>query len=220
MKRSLYALTLLFFSVQLTSLAQLRPVKVVDEQLNNRLMIYVINENEQDLDVAIKIEGSGFRQRAGTPRLHRVPKASRVNIASLVVERGQKPVYTYELTVNDSLSRRVVTKPAEQIKIDPRKNILVYLKEGCTSCDSLIGKLEKSYYNFRVMDLEEKPEVKDFLIRTFQYTRTPYDSIRNPIVSLGGTIYSEIENYDQLLETLNGEAGDMKEEEKTQEQKN
>jgi hypothetical protein len=177
-------------------------------------MIYAINENEQDLDIAIKISGSGFRQRAGTPRFHRIPLASKINIASLVVERGQKPVYTYELTVRDSLSRRVVRKPAVQVKIDPRKNILVYLKEGCTSCDSLITDLSRSYYKYRVMDLEEKPEVKNFLIKTFQYTRTPYDSITNPIVSLGGTLYSEIENFDQLFEKLNTEESDIKEDEK------
>ncbi|AVI52003.1 hypothetical protein C5O00_12895 [Pukyongia salina] len=203
--KSLYAFALLFFSFFTTISAQERPVKIVDERVQNRLMIYAVNENELDLDVSIKIEGTGFRQRAGVPRLHRVPKASKVNIASLVIERGRVPVYTYELTVNDSLSRRVVRKPAEQIKIDPKKNILVYLKEGCTSCDSLVSKLDKSYYKYRSMDLREKPEVKDFLVRTFKYTKTPYDSITNPIISLGGTLYSEIETYEQLVAKLNDE---------------
>ncbi|WP_158676862.1 hypothetical protein [Pukyongia salina] len=205
MMKSLYAFALLFFSFFTTISAQERPVKIVDERVQNRLMIYAVNENELDLDVSIKIEGTGFRQRAGVPRLHRVPKASKVNIASLVIERGRVPVYTYELTVNDSLSRRVVRKPAEQIKIDPKKNILVYLKEGCTSCDSLVSKLDKSYYKYRSMDLREKPEVKDFLVRTFKYTKTPYDSITNPIISLGGTLYSEIETYEQLVAKLNDE---------------
>ena len=214
MKKSFYTCILLVFLVNISALAQLRPVKIVDERLNNRLMIYAVNENEQDLDVAIKVKGTGFRQRAGTPRLFRVPKASKVNILSLVVERGRVPVYTYELTVNDSLSRRVVRKPAEQIKIDPRKNILVYLKEGCTSCDSLVSKLDSSYYKYRTLNLEEKLEVKEFLIRTFKYTKTPYDSISNPIISLGGTLYSEISTYDELLEKLNGEEKEMDEEEK------
>ncbi len=205
MMKSLYAFTLLLFSFLTTISAQERPIKIVDERVQNRLMIYAVNENEQDLDVSIKIEGTGFRQRAGVPRLHRVPKASKVNIASLVIERGRVPVYTYQLTVNDSLSRRVVRKPAEQIKIDPKKNILVYLKEGCASCDSLVSKLDKSYYKYRSMDLREKPEVKDFLVRTFKYTKTPYDSITNPIISLGGTLYSEIETYEQLVAKLNDE---------------
>jgi hypothetical protein len=214
MKKTPFAIILLVFTFQLTVNAQLRPIKVEDERVNNRLMVYAINENEQDLDVAIEIKGTGFRQRAGTPRFHRIPKASKINIASLVVERGKKPVYTYQLTVRDSLSRRVVRKPAVQVKIEARKNILVYTKEGCTSCDSLITDLSRSFYKFRVLDLEEKPEVKNFLIKTFQFTRTPYDSISNPIVSLGGTLYSEIENFDQLLETLNAEESDEKEEQK------
>ncbi len=205
MTRSFYALLLFLLTMNISAFAQDRPVKIIDEKLNNRLMLYAINENEQDLDVSIVIEGTGFRQSKGRPRLFRVPAASKVHIASLIIERGKRAVYTYKLTVNDSLSRRVVRKPFEQIKIDPKKNILVYLKDGCYSCDSIIRKLDSSYYKYRTMNLEEKPEVKEFLIRTFKYTRTPYDSIRNPIVSLGGTLYSEIENYEQLLEKLKEE---------------
>lgn len=205
MNKLLFTTLLLLLSISGSIMAQIRPVKIVDETENNRILIYAINENEFDLDVSIEIEGWGFRQRAGVPRLYRVPKASKVNIANLIVERGLKAAYTYKLKVNDSLSRRVVRMKAIPVKIDPRKNILVYLKDGCTSCDSLISNLDRSYYNYRKMELSEKPEVKEFLINTFRYTETPYDSIRNPIVSLGGTLYSEIETYEQLLEKLNGE---------------
>lgn len=205
MTKSFFAALLFLFMVNNVVFAQDRPVKIVDKKLNNRLMIYAINENEIDLDVSIVIKGTGFRQSKGKPRLFRIPRASKVHIASLIVERGRIAVYTYKLTVNDSLSRRVIRKPFEQIKIDPRKNILVYLKEGCSTCDSIVRKLDSSYYNYRTMNLEEKPEVKEFLIRTFKYTKTPYDSIQNPIVSLGGVLYSEIENYEQLLEKLNEE---------------
>lgn len=218
MKNTILPLLLFLCITNISLFAQERPVKIVDERVNNRLMIYAVNENEYDLDVAIKIEGTGFRQRAGTPRLHRVPKASKVNISSLVIERGRVPVYTYELTVNDSLSRRVVRKPFTRIKIDPKQNILVYLKDGCTTCDSIVHKLDSSYYKYRTINLEEKQEVKDYLIRTFKYTKTPYDSISNPIVSIGGTLYSEIGNYDQLLEKLNGTGDEMKEEESPEEE--
>ena len=194
---------LAFIGISVSISAQIRPVKIEDEQLNNRILIYALNENEFDLDVSIEVEGTGFRQRSGVSRLYRVPAASRVNIHSLIVERGKVPVYTYNLKVNDSLSRRVIKPEATPIKIDPRKNILVYLKEGCSSCETMVQKLDSSYYNYRTMDLSEKPEVKEFLINTFKYTSTPYDSIQNPIVSLGGTLYSEIETYDLLIEKLN-----------------
>ena len=208
MNRSIFATLLLLFAFNTVVLSQDRPIKIVDERLNNRLMLFALNENDYPVDVSIKVEGTGFRQPKGKPRLFRVPAASKVNIANLIVERGKRPVYTYDLTVNDSLSRRVIRKPATQIKIDPRKNILVYLKDGCTSCDSLVQKLDSSYYNYRTMVLEEKPEVKEYLIKTFRYTKTPFDSIQNPIVSLGGTLYTEIENYEQLMAKLKEEKKD------------
>lgn len=194
--------------------AQLRPIKIVDEKQNNRILLYAVNENDQDLDVALEVTGSGFRQSKGKPRMFRVPAASKVMIKSLIVERGKRPSYKYEVTVNDSLSRRVIRKPFEQIKIDPPKNVLVYLKDGCSQCDTLVRQLDSSYYKYRVMNLEEKPEVKDYLINAFRYTKTPYDSISNPIVSIGGKLYPDIGTFEELLPKLK----DMPEEEADKEE--
>ena len=123
----------------------------------------------------------------------------------MIVERGKRPSYQYKVTANDSLSRRVIRKPFEQIKIDPKKNILVYLRDNCAQCDTLVRQLDSSYYKYRTMNLEDKPEVKEYLVGAFRYTKTPYDSIQNPIVSIGGTLYPDVGTYDQLLAKLYGE---------------
>ena len=67
-------------------------VDIDDEKKNNRLMLYAVNKNLVDLDVSIEVEGTGFRQRKGVPRKYRVPATSKVNILSLVIERGKQPV--------------------------------------------------------------------------------------------------------------------------------
>ena len=53
--------------------AQELPIKVVTEDIPNRLAFYAINENDQDVDVMLTLTGTNFRQSKGRPRLIRVP---------------------------------------------------------------------------------------------------------------------------------------------------
>ncbi|WP_299209852.1 hypothetical protein [uncultured Dokdonia sp.] len=184
------------------SKAQDRPIKIIDEQKANRLLLYAVNENEQDLDVMITVTGSGFRQSKAKPRLTRIPATSKVNIKSLIIERGKTPNYTYEIVVNDSLSKRALKRPFELVKIEAIRPILIYLTDTCTSCDSLIASLEESIYLFKTQPLSEQPKMQEYLEKTFANSTTPLVSLTTPIVNLGGKIFVDIETYEQLMEKL------------------
>ncbi|MEK6153822.1 hypothetical protein WIW50_11205 [Flavobacteriaceae bacterium 3-367] len=182
--------------------AQVKPVKVTTEDLKNRLAFYATNETEQDYDVQITISGTNFRQSAARPRWIRVPAASKVHLKTIILFRDKRPSYTYDLVVNDSLSRRALRKEFKPIKIKPKKQITLYITDKCVGCDSLVIPLTESKYIFRTYTLSEHPEVKDQLKRAFAQ---PLDSIATPIVNLGGRLFTRIENYAQLLEELNKE---------------
>lgn len=179
--------------------AQDTPLRVETKKIPNRLAFYAINENEQDFDVQIKITGTNFRQSQGRPRWVRVPAASKVHLKTVVVTRGKIPNYSYELVVNDSLSRRALKKEAVRIKIKPRKSITVYIPDACLNCDSLVSPLEASNYKFIAHKLSEKPEIKEQLK---SYFPTSLDSMTTPILNLGGRLYTQIDSYDKLLEQL------------------
>ena len=182
--------------------AQDRPIKIIDEQKANRLFLYAVNENEKDLDVMITVTGTGFRQSKSKPRLTRVPATSKVNIKSLIIERGKTPQYEYELVVNDSLSRRALKRPFELIKIEAKRPILIYQTEKCASCDTLIANLEKSIYLFKTQKLSEEPKMQAYLEKTLVNSATPLPSLTTPIVNLGGKIFVDIETYEQLMAKL------------------
>ncbi len=198
-----YSIIVLLFVCTTSLFGQKESIEITDETSRNRLFLYATNTSEVDLDVTMTVEGSGFRKSTRKPRAYRVPAASKVQIMSLVVERGKTARYTYELEVTDSLSRRALRKPATAVKIDPKKPILLYLTNNCTTCEQMIQALDSSYYNYRTLVLEEKPEIKETLVKVFAKTVTPYDSITNPIINLGGKLYSEIGSYDELLAKLN-----------------
>ena len=185
--------------------AQEIPIEIIDEKISNRIRIYAINRNEKDYDVMITIKGSNFRQSKSKPRLIRVPATSKVHLKDLIVTRGEQAVYTYDLIVNDSLSRRAIKKEYELIKIKPKKLITIYITDNCTNCNSFIDSLAQSRYLFSVLTLNEKPKVRETLQKAFENKNIPLDSIHNAIVSLGGHLYINIENYQQLLEKLNTE---------------
>ncbi len=183
--------------------SQERPIEIVEETKANRLFLYALNKNEQDLDVSITVEGTNFRQTKTAPRMVRVPAASKVLMTNLMVERGKRANYTYKLQVSDSLSRRAMRKEFEPIKIDPKKKVIVYIPENCTTCDSLISKLDQSRYLYTSHRFSEKPELKSQLAPAFANSTVNIDTVSTPIISLGGVLYVKIEDYDQLLEELN-----------------
>lgn len=197
-------LFILVITISCTSLfSQERPIEIVDEAKANRLFLYALNKNEKDLDVIITVEGTNFRQSKRLPRAVRVPAASKVLMANLIVERGKTANYTYELEVTDSLSRRALRPEYEAIKIEPKKRIIVYIPENCDSCDTLISSLEKGKYLFTAHRFLEKPELKAQLAPAFSNSTVNIDSAAVPIISLNGVLYATIEDYDQLLEELN-----------------
>ena len=195
-------LSILFCFVFLnTAMAQLRPIKIEEKEIPNRIALYAVNENEQDFDVKITISGTDFRQSRARPRFIRVPAASKVHMKTIVLMRGKTPKYTYTLELNDSLSNRALKKEYELIRVRPIKPLVVYLTPQCESCDSLMVSLDQSKYIYDVHDLAEKSEIKDQLQMVFGEGQ-PIDSIRTPIVNVGGKLYTDIDTYEQILEAL------------------
>ncbi len=184
--------------------AQEAPVKIVTEDIPNRLAFYALNETEKDLDVLLTIAGTNFRQSAARPRYIRVPAVSKVHMKTIVLLRGKQPNYTYDIVVNDSLSRRSLRKESVPIQINPRKSITVYLPDKCTVCDSLMVPLKAGKYKFSSHVLGERQEIKDQLSRSFG-NRINLDSLQTPIVNIGGKLFTTIATYEQLLETLQKE---------------
>ncbi len=189
---------LIIISLSVSGYAQNRPIKILDTIENNRIVIYATNENFYDVDILVTVKGTGFKQRGGTPRLTRVPSASRVKVQSLVIERGKKPLYVCNLVVNDSLSRRVLKPQFTKVKVEALRPIVLYTSERCTTCDTLISNLNKSPYKYKTINLSESLEKASALEKYV----TGLDTITSSLFSLGGRLYTDIITYDQLLEKL------------------
>lgn len=194
---------ILFLFVMGNAYGQTSDIKIADEKKNNRLYVYAFNQSETDYDVKISITGKNFRQSTRKPRFIRVPGASKVLLKSLIIERGKQPSYTYKLEVNDSLSNRSLKPPFEPIKIDPPKQIVVYLTENCTTCDSILTGLTNSNFLFTTINLMDKPDVKERMMTYLGDEVKSIDSLANPIVNIGGLLYTNIENYEMLMDSLN-----------------
>ena len=177
-------------------------IKITDEIKNNRLSVYALNQSETDYDVKINITGKNIRQSSAKPRFIRVPAASKVLLKSLIIERKKQPSYTYELEVNDSLSRRALKPSAKPIRINPKKQIVVYLSDYCQTCDTILSGLNNSKYIFSTINLTEKPDVKERMKTYLEGTIPSLDTLVNPVISLGGVLHTKIDNYNLLLEEL------------------
>lgn len=202
MKTLLSSFVLLFLFVT-PILAQERPIEIEDEQNRNRLYLYAVNKNLQDFDVIINITGTGFRQRAGKPRAVRVPARSRVQISSLIIERGQEPKYKYTLEVSEELSRRALVREAELIKIQPKWPLTIYKPTMCAAqCDSLISALDQSPYLYTLTKIDEYPKVREQLARLIVGGEERLSEMDTPIVMMGGKMYLKLSEYDEIMTTM------------------
>ncbi len=179
-------------------------VTVKEEQKGNRLAFYALNEDEKPYDVLFEVKGTNFRQSAARPRLTRVPATSKVHLKTIILYRDKKPQYTYTLTTNDSLSKRALKKEYTIIEVAPRpiqpkKQITIYTTPNCVSCDSIIQRLNENLYIFKHIDLNEKAKVKEGLSAALG---EPLDSLKQPIINLGGHLYTWIKDYETLLSEL------------------
>ncbi len=198
-------LNIFAFFIMLQITAQTSTIKLVVKDIPNRLAFFAINESTTDYDVLVTISGTNFRQSKAKPRLIRVPAASKVHIKTIMLIRGKKPSYTYSIVLNDSLSKRALKKPFEKIKIKPKKQITLYIPHNCTSCDSILSPLENGKYKYTSYLLSENEKMTSQLQRSFGANSTPMDSLKTPIINLGGKLYTNIETYQKLLDELDKE---------------
>ena len=206
MFKKILSLSFLLVVTTTTLFSQEYTVEIEDKLENNKLLLYAVNKNLVDLDVSIEVEGSGFRARGGRQLLYRVPATSKVNIATLIVERGWQAMYTYKLYVSDSLSRRVRKVPFELIKIDPKKPITLFIPKNCsTKCDTLVSSLNESPYKYRKVMIEEDERVKQQLSGALVGGIERLDSMDTPIVSIGGKMYVTLETYEELMARMEEE---------------
>lgn len=205
MTKNLLVCLIFLLGTGIVSFAQKKPIKIEEERKSNRLFLNAVNENLIDYDIAIKVEGTGFRQRKGIPRKVRVPATSKVNLISLVIERGKEPNYTYTLDVTDSLSKRAIRKDYEKIKIEPKKAITIYLTEKCVTCDTIVNPLKRSPYKFQSYVVSENETVKSQLEKAFVGASVPLSEMKNPVITLDGKMYIHIQSYEDLLMRLEEE---------------
>ncbi|WP_136465182.1 hypothetical protein [Flagellimonas onchidii] len=207
----IYRILYIFVCLGLTQVfAQVHPIKIEEKKGKNRITFYAVNESYTPYDVLFEVKGKNFRQSAAKPRWVHVPATAKVNLKTIILFRDKQPVYTKSIKVNDSLSRRALKKEYEKLdipppKIKPKKQITIYTSSKCPSCDSIVSKLVRDNYLFRNVSLHEQPEVKEQLGKFLAKSPIQMDSVSNPIISLGGKLYSWITSYDQLQEELNKE---------------
>ena len=198
------AIPIILLLMTCSLVAQESLMTVIEEQKGNRLAFYAMNEDEKPYDVLFEVKGSDFRQSAARPRLIRVPATSKVHLKTIILYRDKAPKYTYTLKTNDSLSKRALKKEYTIIEVAPRpikpkKHITVYTTLNCASCDTIVQKLSDNRYIFKQVNLNEKTEVREALSSTLG---KPLDSLKQPIINLGGHLYTWITDYETLLSEL------------------
>ena len=103
-KKHLYNyLFLLFLCFSFVSIGQEKPVRLVEEVLRKRTILYVQNDTDTNKSVFLKIDPIGYRKSAHKPIIKNIPPKSKVQMIILIPLADVQSSYTYNLIVNDEL---------------------------------------------------------------------------------------------------------------------
>lgn len=191
-----------FLGILAFSYGQQKPITIEEERGDNNITLFAINNTLTDYDVSITIKGTGFRQRGRADRKTRVPGRSRVNLVSLIPERGKEPNFVYILDITDSLSRRVIRKDYELIKVNPPKPIVVYIPENCLNCEKITAELDESPFLYKTVLIAESESVHPYIKNALKGTDQTFETLDCAVLNIGGKIYPGINSYKEIEEKL------------------
>lgn len=179
-------------------------IKITDSIDKNRLLIYATNQTLTDLDILLTLDGSGFRQRAGAPRRMHIPARAKVNVLSLVIERGKTPYYDYHVETFEELAARSLKfEIIELVKVKPPAPIHLIFPDTCTNCEELLAQMNEGPYDFFQRSLSDNEDMKTQLAQAFIGTTYDIDTIDTAIIMLGGKLFPNLLTYDEIIEKLN-----------------
>lgn len=116
--KNVYFLFLYFlFMISFSSFSQEKrdEVRLIEEKLRKRTIIYIQNDAETAKSVFLKINPTGYRRSAQRPIIKMIPPKSKVQMCILIPLTDVPSSYTYQLIVNDELEN-INTKRGKELK--------------------------------------------------------------------------------------------------------
>ncbi len=83
--------------------AQEKLVRLVEEKLKKRTILYVQNDTDKEKSVFLKVDPKGYRRSANKPILKIIPPKKKIQMMILIPLTNKESYYTYNLIVNDNL---------------------------------------------------------------------------------------------------------------------
>ncbi|MBQ4820321.1 glutaredoxin domain-containing protein [Aquimarina sp. MMG016] len=202
MKKTLYTFILL---ISYTLVAQEKPVRLVEEILKKRTILYVQNDTDSEKSVFLKVNPTGYRKSAQRPIIKKIPAKSKSQMLILIPLTDVESSYTYNLIVNDELETMQVDRSKGPKKEAPVSSIMraehiVFTKKDCKKCELLISKLQAKYIKFREVNIDTKNRYRDYLWELLDKDGYNKSMVAAPLGIISGKLYYPIDNLDGFVE--------------------
>lgn len=167
-----------FAKAQQSPTVQENDVVLIEDKQPKRWLMYAQNNSDEEQEVFLMVQGTGFRRSADRPVIKNVPAHAKVLLMTLIPLKGVAPTYTkifsYETNLQH-IKKRKGEKDEPFVNIRPLKKdeLTIFIEDGCNKCDILTAFLNKNHIKHRVLDIKKHPKVKDFMfshLRKANYT--------------------------------------------------
>ncbi len=201
---------LVFTPFYSTLIAQEKAIRLIEEKLKKRTILYVQNDADSDKSVFLKINPTGYRRRAQRPVLKIIPAKTKVQMMILIPLTDVPSSYTYTLIVNDKLETMEIDRSKEPKKEAPlssilRSEIIIFTKENCKKCTSLITKLQQKHIQFREVNINSRSRYLEYLWELLEQKGYTKNTVQLPLSLKKGKLIHPISNLDSFTSSITKE---------------
>ncbi len=187
--------------------AQEKPVRLIEEKLKKRTILYVQNDTDVEKSVFLKVEPIGYRRSAQRPIIKKIPANSRLQMMVLIPLTDVESYYTYNLVVNEALEAIEVDRSKAPKKEAPvssimRSETIIFTKNDCKKCGSLISKLSESHIKFREVNIDAKNRYRDYLWDLLDKDGYNKNTVGVPLAVVEGILKYPIDDLDEFVKSL------------------
>lgn len=173
------------------SYAQEKKVRLVEEVLKKRTLLYIQNDTEENKNIFLKVNPIGYRKSAQRPIIKDIPAKSKVQVMIIIPLKDTASSYTYTLIVNDEpevidINRSDTGKKQAPIQSIMHNEVIIFTKKDCKKCETLITLLKKKRVKHRAVNIDTKSRYRDYLWELLEKDGYDKNNIGVPLAYVKG----------------------------------
>jgi|GEM_PF-523304 len=187
--------------------AQEKAVVLMEEKLPKRTVLFAKNNTDQEKNIFLKVNPTGYRRSSSRPIIKTIPARSRVAMITLIPLKDVKASYTYNLIINEEEKAMTVDysqgeKKQANVADIMENELVIFIKDHCEQCKKLTRMLQEYHVKFRMINVNDRNRFYEYFWNRLEKDGYKKNTVSAPVVVDKGTLRYPITDLESLTKEL------------------